>query len=586
MTDFDIYSRTPVASPPTDGATSFDVYNKQPQPAPAAPEVGYAEDIAKGTAGGLGRGVAGLIGLPGDIAEYGARGIDWATRKVGGALGVDVAPREDRAPTYGSADVTKALESYTGPLYQPKTIPGQYASTIAEFAPGALIPGGAAGSAGRRVAAKTLNTVVPAITSETAGQLTKDTPYEPYARLVGGLLGGVAGAKAVTPIRPASPAYQHDVTVLERAGIPLTAGKRTGSRPLQWFESNAVDMPAVGGQAARLQNRASEGLNRAVTERVYDPAELAARGVPAGVHLPDSRVAVAGPASLSDNYTRLTQAPFVTNPQFQNRMTRAQNEYERLVLPSDRTARIENTQNDIIDRLVAGRGRMGGDEYQSIRSQIAKAQRAAGINPQEQRALTEYKRALDEAYMAGLNPRDAAALALNNRRYALMKQIEPAVASAGENLSPAKLAQVVRSRRNAQYAARSGDLDELAAAAGTVMKPLPNSGTAARLGARQVGSGGVIGTTVGGIVGGFPGAAIGAGIGAATPLVPSYLATSRLGQAYLGNRALPQNMRDVLAQTLAQQAISQPGGVARNHAARDEYEKKRKALQRVYVMEK
>jgi hypothetical protein len=143
---------------------------------------------------------------------------------------------------------------------------------------------------------------------------------------------------------------------------------------------------------------------------------LAARGVPAGVHLPDSRVAVAGPASLSDNYTRLTQAPFVTNPQFQNRMTRAQNEYERLVLPSDRTARIENTQNDIIDRLVAGRGRMGGDEYQSIRSQIAKAQRAAGINPQEQRALTEYKRALDEAYMAGLNPRDAAALALNNRR--------------------------------------------------------------------------------------------------------------------------------------------------------------------------
>ena len=50
------------------------------------PSVGYAEDIAKGAAGGLGRGVAGLVGLPGDIAEYGARGIDWATRKVGGAI--------------------------------------------------------------------------------------------------------------------------------------------------------------------------------------------------------------------------------------------------------------------------------------------------------------------------------------------------------------------------------------------------------------------------------------------------------------------------------------------------------------------
>jgi len=58
-------------------------------------------------------------------------------------------------------------------------------------------------------------------------------------------------------------------------------------------------------------------------------------------------------------------------------------------------------------------------------------------------------------------------------------------------------------------------------------------------------------------------------------LAPSpYLATSRLGQAYLGNRALPQSMRDVLAQTLAQQAISQPSGVARNRAEREAYRKK------------
>jgi hypothetical protein len=41
-------------------------------------------------------------------------------------------------------------------------------------------------------------------------------------------------------------------------------------------------------------------------------------------------------------------------------------------------------------------------------------------------------------------------------------------------------------------------------------------------------------------------------------------------------------MRDIIAQTLAQQAISQPGGIKRNQANRDEYDR----LRRIRVMEK
>jgi hypothetical protein len=558
-------------------------YASPPPQAAVAPTVGYAEDIAKGTAGGLGRGVAGTIGIGGTIgnlARYGLSaagvpegGIDYAKRVLNRAAPMT---RVFSGPDAGQ--VQSAIEGVTGKFYEPQTIPGQYASTIAEFAPGALMPTGPAGSVARAIAAKTLNTVAPAVTSETAGQLTKDTPYEPYARFAGGIGGGVAGARLVSPIGPAEGAYARAVAALEKEGIPLTAGQRTGSKKLQWTESSAVDMPGIGGQAARLQAAPREALDRAVTQRIYDPAELTARGVPEGVGLPDPRVATAGPQSLSDAYTRLTQAPFVTNPQFQNRMTRAQAEYERLVMPHEQTSHIGATQNDIIDRLVAGQGRMAGDEYQSIRQQIGKRQRAADINPQEKIALTEYKRALDEAYLAGLSPKDAAALMQNNRRYALMKQIQPAVDTATETLSPAKLAQTVRARRGAQYSAQQGDLDELARSAAIVMKPLPQSGTAPRL-AAQSGGGGVIGTGLGALVGGPVGAAIGAGVGAIGPLVAPYLATSRLGQAYLGNRALPQSMRDVIAQTLAQQAISQPSGVERNQTNRDAYRK----LQRVYV---
>jgi hypothetical protein len=54
----------------------------------------------------------------------------------------------------------------------------------------------------------------------------------------------------------------------------------------------------------------------------------------------------------------------------------------------------------------------------------------------------------------------------------------------------------------------------------------------------------------------------------------SRLALSRPGQAYLGNQLMPQNARDVIAQTLAQQAISQPEGVDRNQRERAAYEQK------------
>jgi hypothetical protein len=541
--------------------------------------VGYGEDIAKGTAGGFGRGVAGLVGLPGTVGGLVRSGLTYTGVPEGA---IDYGSRMIRKTPLASltgpdaGQVQGAIEGVTGKFYEPQTIPGQYASTGAEFLPGALIPGGPAGSLLRKIFGKAVNTVVPAVTSETAGQLTKDTPYEPWARGVGGIVGGFAGAKAITPIGPADDAYARAVAALEDAGVPLTAGRRTGSKKLQWTESAAVDMPLIGGQAARLQDRMASGLDRAATNRVYDRAELTARGVPEDVHLPDPRVAVHGPESLKDNYGRLTQAPFVTNPQFQNRMTRAQAEYERLVQPHNRSPNIEATQNDIIDRLVAGKGRMAGDEYQSIREQIGTAQRAPGINPQERIALTEYKRALDEAYLAGLSPKDAAALMENNRRYALMKQTQRAVDNAGEHLSPMALNNAVKAKRPAgQYAARGGDLDELANAASVVMKPLPNSGTAARL-AAQSGGTGTIGAGVGAIVGGPIGAAIGAGIGAVGPLIAPGLATSRLGQAYLGNRALPQSARDIIAQTLMQQAISQPSGYARNQANREAYRKKSK----------
>ena len=201
---FDVYrrDRPPPDDAPQGDPNNFDVY-KIPATTPASaagPQVGYGEDIAKGAAGGLGRGATGLAGALGDVSEYGARGLDWATRKVGGALGYDIAPRQaPQEPSYGSAAARRNLESVTGPLYEPQTLPGQYASTIGEFAPVALIPGGGG------IAARAFNTIVPAITSETAGQITKGTAAEPWARKRRGVSNDSAVQNIAAKIRNASP---------------------------------------------------------------------------------------------------------------------------------------------------------------------------------------------------------------------------------------------------------------------------------------------------------------------------------------------------------------------------------------------
>ena len=102
------------------------------------------------------------------------------------------------------------------------------------------------------LAARAVNTVIPAVTSETAGQLTKGTAAEPWARGIAGVAGGVGGAKLITPAAPASATRQAAIATLERENIPLTAGQRTGSKPIQWAESTAADMPGSAGRAAEI----------------------------------------------------------------------------------------------------------------------------------------------------------------------------------------------------------------------------------------------------------------------------------------------------------------------------------------------
>jgi hypothetical protein len=67
-----------------------------------------------------------------------------------------------------SSQIQSKVESYSGPFYQPETIIGDYAQTAGEFVPGALLmPEGSLAANALRYG------LLPALSSETAGQLTQ-----------------------------------------------------------------------------------------------------------------------------------------------------------------------------------------------------------------------------------------------------------------------------------------------------------------------------------------------------------------------------------------------------------------------------
>lgn len=195
----------------------------------------YAEDVAKSGASGLARGAVGLAGLPA-LVKYPARA---AGQYVGGKIAEYFGGDPNRPPiesfipeplTSEEAISAASRAGVTGLDYQPQTKLGEYARTVGEFLPASVVgPGGVARNALRFG-------VGPGLASEAAGQATKGTPAEPYARagaaVVTGGVSALAGrpgvaarevAKATEGVTPAQmDAAEALLRDAEAIGLPLT----------------------------------------------------------------------------------------------------------------------------------------------------------------------------------------------------------------------------------------------------------------------------------------------------------------------------------------------------------------------------
>lgn len=191
-----------------------------------APDTGA--DAVRSFGSGLIDVPAGIVGLPGDIERLYTGATDLLGRNIERAMGTPEAQvrahqrtaEARRRPIFASTgDVNRAVGRTP---YQPRTTPGEWARTFGQFAPAAAAPGG--------LAARITRAVIPAIGSEAAGQLTKDTPIEPVARFAGGLGGGIATEAGLAAQAARSDLLRpRGVSVdLERRFGPLTRGERSG----------------------------------------------------------------------------------------------------------------------------------------------------------------------------------------------------------------------------------------------------------------------------------------------------------------------------------------------------------------------
>ncbi len=303
-------------APPADEWAAFRTPAAAPAPPETAAQPSVAVDVAKALPTGVAKGAIGFAGLPGDMQEMSNSLLDRAMLGVAHmfmdatGLGPQAGTSERKAldelyhalgsggglPT--SKDLRRGVEKVTGPLPEPQTVPGQYAQTAGEFLPGAVV---GSGGAARRAA----ETIIPAVLAETAGQATKGSAAEPFARLAGGVAGNAgvatAAARSNAPTRAIAAATRGTTKAdlaaaqtlgetAQRVGVPLTGaeaiqgatGNATKLGDLQRAVEGSLDGGAILSQAyaqrpAQMRNAVDEAL-AALGPQSTAPSTLGPRG--------------------------------------------------------------------------------------------------------------------------------------------------------------------------------------------------------------------------------------------------------------------------------------------------------------------
>jgi hypothetical protein len=497
------------------------------------PTVGVGEDVARSIPSGLKTGTEMLAGGQGDMGRmqggamariakalgFGDEGqktaetigtyanpLSMASLVLKGTEALGITKPVGPAPT--TQQVTQKVETAFPASkkldYTPQTLPGKYAKTMAEY-----VPQAAAGP-WKGLASRIGWGLASGAGSETAGQLTEGSGWEPWARMAGGIL-PVAPSIVSDLFLRKGPVEPRISDFEKEHGIKLTAGQATKNPSLQTIESE------LGGNRYNSQ---MSNQRAALTGRAMELA-----GAPPGTRAtPENMESLYD--SLGGQYDQLARTTSIPMDQWMlNDLIKPLDKYRNLIGPASQAPAVENAINNAFDLAMQNGGKLSGEQFQALTSELKTTMRSS-TSPEARTALREIVEALNNGIGRNLTPDLQAQWATLNDQYKNFKTVERAIAQGpahnaqpGE-IAPAGLRTAVRtsggSSGQSDVAQSRTPMADLANKSAEVMTTPPNSNTAGRTAARTIPA------TVGAVFGGAPGAAAGAlaGFGGAAVMSP------------------------------------------------------------------
>jgi Transglycosylase SLT domain len=293
----------PTAAPPAGDGDWMPVETPAPAtntPTPAlSQQPSSAMDVLRSIGAGLRNAAESTAGLPGDLEG----GVNWVGNKLlplppgapqpGSAGGIPAPPT--------SSTIDKAVSAVAGPAYQPKTTAGEYAQSIAEFAPAAI---GGEGGVIRRAA----QAAVPAVASQGAGDAAAALGASP------GVQDAIKIATAIgagVPLSaPGAGPVNQALAAADRLNVPIPKYMATDGSVLPRLAQGAKAVPFGGAPVVKSAGAVSKGLQDAVdTIAPNTPADVAGNAAKSALV---QNIKVDAPADVSAKYDAAES--LMTNP--------------------------------------------------------------------------------------------------------------------------------------------------------------------------------------------------------------------------------------------------------------------------------
>lgn len=514
------------------------------------PTEGPWRNIARNVAAGAIEGGAGLINMATDpfgtvigptIARVGGTAYDAGARLTGLYPPMTPAQRADLygqnpepiEPGIGMGVINFADQIIPGPKLadvQATTPTEQIARKVAA---GVTAGGATAGVGGALVGAG------GALTGDVAGRVVPDW-LAPGAELAGNAAGGMAAGRLATPVRTVtSPERQRLVEMLDTEGVPLTAGERTGSKPLMKTEQVLGQTPGSAGGVSADVMQQQAAVNRAVARRAGLDTDTLTTDV-----LNDHRTTLGteiGQIAASNNM----QLP--TGFLQQVGQVRQSLRYMKTEAAQEIGARLDQLR-DMITVDANGNPVLAGPHYQTLMSEVRDA--IPATTGAARTNLLQFRDMLRTQMEASMNPADAARWRELNRHFANTAVIQDAMGGAGANaaegnISLLQLRQAInRSLGSDAYGRGYGDLNDLARGGQSVLRKPPDSGSPQGTAINKLLAGSSVLTAgAGSQMGGAEGAMVGAAVPFVAPWAIGGAIRGRIpgtnyspGQHYLSNQ--------------------------------------------------